>query len=74
MNTTAPEGTRMVWDMQRQAFIPLPPDELDDNHEIWIVKNGRPQPERELTEREERDLQIYLHLKAAIELLGFEDE
>ena len=70
----APEGTKLVWDMQRQRFVPLPPEQISTDQELWVVKDGRAQPHREITEREERDLQIYLHAQAIIELLGIDDE
>ena len=68
-----PEGTVGVWDMQRQSFIALPPEELNENQELWIVKDGRWQPDREITDRENKDIQIALHAQAIIDVIGYED-
>lgn len=68
-----PESTKGVWDMQRQSFLPLPPDELNADQELWVVKDGRWQPDREITERENRDVQIALHAQAILELTGYEE-
>ena len=69
-----PEGTIGVWDMQRQSFVALPPEELNADQELWIVKDSRWQPNREITDRENRDVQIALHAQAIIELTGFDDD
>ena len=69
-----PEGTVALWDTQRNVPVIRPSGEPDENQEKWVVKDGRWQPLRDITEREERDIQIHLHLMAIMDLLGFDDD
>jgi len=83
------DGTYAIFNVQTGHYTPTPlgeckPSEVDlkDHEEIMVWKNpDNPlleghwvQPDPDPTEQEKRDMQIYLHLAAAIELLGIDDD
>ena len=79
---TIQDGTYAIFNVQTGHYTPTPlgeckPSEVDlkDHEEIRVWVNGEwTEPDPEPTEQEKRDMQIYLHLAAAIELLGIDDD